>query len=378
MPEFELGETDRHARMFASFDYLREILDSCAYTAVLNEERRIVFFNKALFSLTGRMENTELVGLKWGDALHCDRALMSEGCGSTEACQTCGAFIAMKEALAGVYGTRECRFTRTLNSRTEWLDLSVSVSPAFIGEERFFVCSVRDISNEKRKAALERIFFHDVLNSATGVELLAQLLQSMAQGDASLLAQQISACASQLVDEIESQQQLIAAEKEELAVKPVPLNTHAFILSTVERHRMHPMADGRQVEIEPGSDDVDIYTDDSILRRVVDNMTRNALEASKPGETIRVGCHDREGEVEFRVHNPGVIPEPVQLQVFQRSFSTKGSGRGLGTYSMKLLSERYLKGSVTFQSTAGEGTCFIGRYPKHLDPGAARKAKTVR
>jgi hypothetical protein len=368
MGEFELGATDRQARMFASFDYLREILDSCAYAAVvLNEQRRIVFFNRALLALTGRVEDDNLVGLRWGDALQCDRALMSEGCGSTDACQTCGAFLAISEGLVGSYGARDCRFTRTVNGRTEWLDLCISVSPAFIGHERFLVCSVRDISNEKRKAALERIFFHDVLNSATGVELLAHLLQTMAQGDASILAQQIGACASQLVDEIESQQQLVAAEKEELAVKPVSLHTHAFIISTVERHKIHPMAAGRTIEIDPDSQDVAISIDDSILRRVLDNMTRNALEASKPGETIRVGCREVGPEVEFQVHNPGIMPEPVQLQVFQRSFSTKGSGRGLGTYSMKLLSERYLKGSVTFHSRAGEGTSFIARYPKHAE-----------
>jgi signal transduction histidine kinase len=361
--------------MFASFEYLGEILDSCAYAAVvLNEDRRIVFFNKALSTLTGRLADDSLVGLRWGDALSCDRALMSEGCGSTEACQTCGAFLAMTEALRGVYGTRECRFTRAVNGRTEWLDLSVSVSPAYIGDERFLVCSVRDISNEKRKAALERIFFHDVLNSATGVELLAHLLQSMAEGDASILAQQISACASQLVDEIESQQQLVAAEKEELAVKPVALQTYAFVVSTVERHRVHPMAVGRSIEIEAGSEDAAIVTDDSILRRVLDNMTRNALEASKPGETIHIGCRTVGDEVEFRVHNAGVMPEPVQLQVFQRSFSTKGLGRGLGTYSMKLLSERYLKGSITFHSATGDGTSFIARYPRSLDPSGAPKA----
>jgi hypothetical protein len=373
MGEFELQDAGRQARMFASLDYLREILDSCAYAAVLlNNQGRIVFFNRALLTLTGRMEVGSLVGLRWGDALQCDRALMSKGCGSSEACQTCGAFLAVTDGVAGIYGARECRFTRTVNGRTEWLDLLVSVSPAYIGDECFLVCSVRDISHEKRKAAHERIFFHDVLNSATGVELLAHVLQRMAQGDASILAQQIRACAGQLVDEIESQQQLVAAEKEELAVKPVPLNTYPFIVSAVERHRVHPMAQGRSVEVEHGSQDVAILTDDSILRRVLDNMTRNALEASQPGETIHVGCRDLEHEVEFRVHNPGLMPEPVQLQVFQRSFSTKGSGRGLGTYSMKLLSERYLKGSVTFRSIAGEGTLFTARYPKTLDQSHER------
>jgi hypothetical protein len=43
------------------------------------------------------------------------------------------------------------------------------------------------------------------------------------------------------------------------------------------------------------------------------------------------------------------LPRKVQLQVqvFQRSFSKKGAGRGLGTYGM---AECYLGGIVSFQS----------------------------
>jgi sensor histidine kinase regulating citrate/malate metabolism len=46
------------------------------------------------------------------------------------------------------------------------------------------------------------------------------------------------------------------------------------------------------------------------------------------------------------------------MQLFQRSFSTKGNGRGIGTYSIKLLTENYLKGKVSFFSNEEEGTVF--------------------
>ena len=58
------------------------------------------------------------------------------------------------------------------------------------------------------------------------------------------------------------------------------------------------------------------------------------------------------------MHNPSVMPRDIQLQVFQRSFSTKGSGRGLGTYSVRLFTEKYLGGSISFRSAEGEGTTF--------------------
>jgi signal transduction histidine kinase len=52
------------------------------------------------------------------------------------------------------------------------------------------------------------------------------------------------------------------------------------------------------------------------------------------------------------------MPREVQLQLFKRSFTTKGTGRGLGTYSMKLLTERYLKGRIAFTSSETDGTTF--------------------
>lgn len=72
------------------------------------------------------------------------------------------------------------------------------------------------------------------------------------------------------------------------------------------------------------------------------------------------------------VRNPTVMAHTVQLQVFQRSFSTKGEGRGLGTYSIKLLTERFLKGKASFTSKEGTGTEFRITIPSSiLTPGGA-------
>jgi signal transduction histidine kinase len=188
----------------------------------------------------------------------------------------------------------------------------------------------------------------------------------MVDGDASGFATQIRACATQMVDEIQSQQQLLAAERDELAVSVVSLLTGSVLREVVEAFHGSALTEHRALRVAADSHDVAVQSDSSILRRVLRNMLTNALEASGPDETVEVGCRDLGGDVEFWVHNPGTMPAPVSLQVFQRSFSTKGAGRGLGTYSIKLLSERYLKGAVTFRSTKSEGTRFFARYPKRL------------
>jgi len=75
--------------------------------------------------------------------------------------------------------------------------------------------------------------------------------------------------------------------------------------------------------------------------------------------------------IRFWVNNPNFMPREVQLQVFQRSFSTKGAGRGLGTYSIKLLTERYLKGMVSFSTSPETGTTFQAWYPMALEVKSA-------
>ena len=103
-----------------------------------------------------------------------------------------------------------------------------------------------------------------------------------------------------------------------------------------------------------------------LLKRVLGNMLKNAIEATSTGEAITLGCQLEADGVTFRMANPGVIPLKVQLQIFQRSFSTKGENRGLGTYSMRLLTERYLNGSVSFTSTKKQGTVFRVHLPRSL------------
>jgi signal transduction histidine kinase len=111
----------------------------------------------------------------------------------------------------------------------------------------------------------------------------------------------------------------------------------------------------------------EFFTDLRLLHRILINLTKNAIEASSEKEVVRLGCEQNGNDLEFWVHNQNCMPAQVQRQIFQRSFSTKGSGRGLGTYSIKLLGERYLKGRVSFTSSPEKGTTFRFRCPCNLE-----------
>ena len=71
------------------------------------------------------------------------------------------------------------------------------------------------------------------------------------------------------------------------------------------------------------------------------------------------------------LHDPAVdgnyyMPESIGLQVFNRFFSVKGGGRGLGTYSAKYPTEKYLAGEISYTSSEEQGTTFTAVYPLFL------------
>ncbi len=125
----------------------------------------------------------------------------------------------------------------------------------------------------------------------------------------------------------------------------------------------HSVAEGKRIAPPVITGETMIRADDVILGRILGNLIKNALEASQKGQSVSV-TYSNDGSPAFSVHNDTAMSEEARLQMFQRSFSTKeGRGRGIGSYSVKLLTERYLKGAVTFESNPGEGTTFTIRLP---------------
>jgi signal transduction histidine kinase len=368
-PAERAAEADlrRQVAYFSTETLTRHLLDAIpSILTILNAHRQIVYANLALLSLLGTDGGEPLSGLRPGEALDCIHARRTEGgCGTTENCSTCGAVLAILAGLAGKKDVRECRITRFLQGRMEAMDLEVHAVPLDYREERFTVFAVSDISHEKRRVVLESLFFHDILNVAGSIKGFAELLRDYDPADKEEIFALIHAASERVVDEIQAQRMVAAAENKELRVHPETIRSREFLRQLVEIYRRHEAAENRHLVVEPADAEAVLVSDRTLLGRVLGNMIKNALEASRTGETVTVDCRQAGGRIEFSVHNPAVIPRTAQLQIFQRSFSTKGCGRGLGTYSMRLLSG-YLQGEVFFTSCEGEGTIFRASYPLTL------------
>ncbi len=357
------------ARQLESLDYLS---DTCNFldalpniVLILNSQRQVIFGNQVLLDLLGARNREEILGYRPGEILRCIHACeMTGGCGTTEYCQNCGAINAILESQKGHRAYNECRITVDNDGQQQPMDLGVTAIPHMIGSEEFTVLSIVDISGEKRSRLLERIFFHDVMNTATSVLGLAELLRET--NDPALTREFLSDLHSstrQLIAQIQEQHELMLAENNDLQVEITQMRSLSFLSELVNHCAGMEISRGKHIKIDPVACDVVFYSSPQLLNRVLVNMLKNALEACQDRETVHLGCRTKDRQIEFWVNNPGVIPRKVQLQLFQRSFSTKGKDRGLGTYSMKVLTERYLNGAISFSVSEDEGTTFFARYP---------------
>lgn len=340
-----------------SIPLLKELLDAMPQLVmVLDANRQIVYANRATLEALGRHEDA-ILGLRPGEALGCIRAKEGAGCGTTEYCTVCGAGQSLLSIAQGRDDERACRMLVAPPGRD--LDFTVKATRLQHAGTNFTIFSASDHAEQDRRRALEKLFFHDVLNTAGAVSGISELLPDAKGEELAGFVALLQKSSELLLDQIIGQRDLANVESGDYTLRPSPCPMKEFLDTIAHISAAHPVAHGRVIRVAPGAEAVSIVTDRSLLMRVVGNMIKNALEAEPSGSVVQVGCDARTGGgAEIWVRNASVMPRPVQLQLFQRSFSTKGEGRGLGTFSMRILSENYLGGTVVFKSEAGAGTEF--------------------
>lgn len=340
---------------------------------VLNESRRILAAN------TTRLWPSESarppLGLLPGEALECRFGGTGHPpCGSAGACQDCGLSGAIFESQrTGQPAERDALFSKADSLAS--LEVRVRAVPITVRDRHYFVVSLRDVSSEKRRESLEQVFFHDLMNT---VSALSGWTWTLTRPGA-ILDKTVISRISRLIDhlgrEVGYQRALLEAERGTLKPERVTVDPSTLLAQVQTICSYHAETRKCSLIVENRCAMLELSTDPLLLERVLVNMIKNAFEATPAGGTVRIVCEPVERSapptqpptgphsalaIAFRVYNDAVISERVAMRIFQRSFSTKpGKGRGLGTYSMRLLGERYLGGRVGFSSRAGEGTVFF-------------------
>jgi signal transduction histidine kinase len=328
---------------------------------LLNENRQVVAFNKESLHRIGVGPDQAVLGMRPGELMRCIQSpLGPAGCGSGNACRVCGSLRAILDSQEGKKASEgECLLTVERKGKPVSMEMQVRAVPVSVSGRTFTFLFLRDISEQKRARMLERLFLHDIRNTISGLFGWAQHMRAKPEAATRDVIENIFRLSDRLSREVQEQKDLIDAEAGtfEPSMQQVPV---ASLLADMQSwFGQNPAAKGRSIQVDPIGKDVTLWTDRTLLQRVLTNMLKNALEATPEGGRVRLWCEAAEHTCTLFVQNPGTLNEDVALQVFLRSFSTKSEkGRGYGTYSMKLFGEGYLGGQVDFRSNPEEGTIF--------------------
>jgi signal transduction histidine kinase len=351
----------RDVLYLANDNDLQNLLNAMpVYVAILNHERQIVMANEKFLEVARGFGIREVLELRPGEALKCkNRDLNPDGCGSSDFCTYCGALrgILLSQQHKKKI-TEECRMTIKINNKEIAADFLTTAAPLRWQNREYTILTFTDIGDEKRRKAIERILFHDLIYNAGNLQRYVELfLRKAGEAPENDFLQIAESITNDLVEELLSYRMLFEAENFELKLNFKPVLSTDIIQTLKKQIEMHEVAKNRVIELSDGSESFTVLTDPALLGRILNNMLKNALEASEVGSIIKMGCNRSSTSFKFWVQNPAVMAEETKKQVFQRSYSTKGLNRGLGTYSMKLLA-RYLSGKVSFTSESPEGTIF--------------------
>ena len=138
--------------------------------------------------------------------------------------------------------------------------------------------------------------------------------------------------------------------------------------------RYEPEARTCEVELEAVADGrAPAEGDPDRALQIVSNLVENALRSTPPGGSVRVRAEP--GLLAVEDTGSGLPPEDLarafeRFYLYDRAPARPRIGTGLGLAIVKELSER-MGGTVTVDSTPGEGTIFTVRLPSGLRASAA-------
>ncbi len=331
--------------------------------AVLNEQRQIVALNDSFLKMLGIENPEEALGLRHGEAMQCIHAHEEPGgCGTSKSCSTCGAAIATVSSLVHDKPVEKiCALTAKRGGKNVDIALLVKAHPIVIDQKKFLLLFIQDITKQQQQAALERTFFHDVNNM---LSMLVGSTTLLALKEPSELAEAVHQTSLRLTKEVAIQRYLSENESSDYLPVWLEITTEQILKDLHSFFANHPAASGKRVNITKTYPEVSIKIDMSLLLRILCNMIINALEATAENGEVKVWLEQKDGDLSFCVWNNQEIPQSVTRRIFQRNFSTKEqAGRGIGTFSMKLLGETILGGQVGFTTSKAEGTVFRFTYP---------------
>ncbi len=235
----------------------------------------------------------------------------------------------------------------------------------------------------EHKSEMLSIIAHDLRNPMANVLSLAEILVDSKAEDASegaaLPPEQereflglIRTCSVNLLGSLEDLMNHASLDQGEVALHRERLDATQVARAVVDLNRANAQAKNIHLSLTLPGHPLPLHADSQRLREIFDNLISNAVKYSPPGSRVWINLRaldDTLSEMTFSVQDegPGIPPEelPLVFGKFRKLTPRPTAGEsssGLGLYIVKRLVELH-GGSVTLNSTLGQGSTFTVRLP---------------
>jgi signal transduction histidine kinase len=149
---------------------------------------------------------------------------------------------------------------------------------------------------------------------------------------------------------------------------PEPVDLFALVRELAERASSLAEARGVRLEVDaPGSDTA--LVDPTQLRQALDNLIRNALDATPEGGRVSLAARRESAGHAIEVRDTGRGIEPAELpRIFDLYYTTKPDGTGVGLAVTQQIVTAH-GGTIEVDSRPGAGTAMTVRLPVGEDEG---------
>jgi nitrogen fixation/metabolism regulation signal transduction histidine kinase len=220
---------------------------------------------------------------------------------------------------------------------------------------------------------------HEIKNPLTPIQLAFQQLEARwrACDERDPAFGQLLAEAGEIVrEEIGTLQRLVedfSSFAKLPEVRPEPAELADFVDEFV---RTSPqLAEEADLEVRRGSGPCPVALDRPLMRRVLANLARNAVEAARPARArVHLGVARARERAVLTVSDEGPgIPEDLRERIFDPYFTTRHEGTGLGLAIVKKIVLQH-GGEIAAGTRPGGGASFTIALPLAEEAAGARRA----
>jgi len=232
-----------------------------------------------------------------------------------------------------------------LTTEKEEFPVSLHVSQILLKSGIMRILTLNNIGSELEMKEMEswirliRVMTHEIMNSIAPITSLSETMRSLyhdANTDVNELRQNtmeafetINSTAAGLLSFVESYRKFTSVPKP----KKGCFNLTALVEKVVKLYEQ--AIHEKNIEIRlPAGEPVFAVADENLIRQVLTNLVKNAIEAvgTSDNERIEISIHIQEtGNVTLDIANTGkLIPPEILPHIFVPFFTTKPDGSGIG------------------------------------------------